>query len=106
MCPFCRHVGSAFAPGSDCAWRACQERPRAGRVRQVCAGKDPLTVREIRSKSRKTEGEAQIELGRMLVLAGQDCSLTPITPCPHAWPLLLIAVFFTLSLQRYQRLSR
>jgi hypothetical protein len=52
-------------------------------VPKVRAGKDAPTGRS-GSKSRKTEGEAQIELGRMLV----------------------IAVFFPLSLQRYQRPSR
>jgi hypothetical protein len=37
---------------------------------KVYAGKDPLTGREIRfRKTRKTEVEAQIELGKMLALA-------------------------------------
>jgi hypothetical protein len=36
----------------------------------VYAGKDPLTSREIRlRKTRKTEVEAQIELGKLLALA-------------------------------------
>ena len=37
---------------------------------RVCAGKDPLTGRELRfRKSRKTEVETQIELGKLLALA-------------------------------------
>lgn len=37
---------------------------------KVYAGKDPLTGREIRfRKTRKTEVEAEIELGRLLALA-------------------------------------
>jgi hypothetical protein len=46
-----------------------EQLPSGRGVPKVCAGKDPLTVRETGSKIRKTEGEAQIELGRMLVLA-------------------------------------
>ena len=42
---------------------------RIGRAK-VCAGKDPLSGREIRfRKTRKTEVEAQIELGKLLELA-------------------------------------
>jgi hypothetical protein len=39
---------------------------------KVYAGKDPLTDREIRfRKTRRTEVEAQIELGKLLELAGR-----------------------------------
>jgi hypothetical protein len=47
------------------------EQPPSGSWRaKVYAGKDPLTGREIRfRKPRKTEVEAQIELGKLLALA-------------------------------------
>ena len=70
-----------------CAFMACHVRHRcwssapSGHIEQlpsgswrakVYAGKDPLTGREIRfRKTRKTEVEAQIELGRLLALAVQ-----------------------------------
>jgi hypothetical protein len=38
----------------------------------LCVGKDPLTGRELRfTETRKTEVDAQIELGRLLELAGR-----------------------------------
>jgi integrase len=60
-------------------YRAAMTRTPSGHIEQlpsgswrakVYAGKDPLTGREIRfRKTRKTEVEAQIELGRLLALA-------------------------------------
>jgi hypothetical protein len=51
---------------------------------KVYAGKDSLTGREIRfRKTRKTEVEAQIELGKLLELARSGRNPTPASPSPN-----------------------
>ena len=65
----CRYGGVRCRHGV-CPSGHIEQLPSGSWRAKVCAGKDPLSGREIRfRKTRKTEVEAQIELGKLLELA-------------------------------------